>query len=87
MLEPARPDHDHPPICVIAQQYSSAAFVSLRFHPRREKFGAGSNMSSLHFHTSFNTAYLEKAPSRREPLPVFTVREAVSKMTWLRVED
>jgi hypothetical protein len=27
--------------CVIAQQYSSTTFVSLRFHSRMEKFGAG----------------------------------------------
>jgi len=26
--------------CVIAQQYSSAYFVSLRFHTRKEKFSA-----------------------------------------------
>jgi hypothetical protein len=28
------------PPCVIAQQYSSATFVSLRFHSRYQKFGA-----------------------------------------------
>jgi hypothetical protein len=38
-LEPDRL-HDHPDACVIAQQYSSATFVSLRFHSRKEKFGA-----------------------------------------------
>jgi hypothetical protein len=27
-------------VCVIAQQYSSATFVSLRFRFRKEKFGA-----------------------------------------------
>jgi hypothetical protein len=34
------PQHDRPAACVIAQQYSSATFVSLRSHPRREKFGS-----------------------------------------------
>jgi hypothetical protein len=29
-----------PPPGVIAQQYSSATFLSLRYHPRKEKFGA-----------------------------------------------
>jgi hypothetical protein len=38
-LEPDRLQHDRPAACVIAQQYSSATFVSLRFHSRREKFG------------------------------------------------
>jgi hypothetical protein len=31
---------DHPAVCVIAQQYSSSTFVSLRFHSRKEMFGA-----------------------------------------------
>jgi hypothetical protein len=34
------PQHDHPALNVIAQQYSSATFVSLRFHSRKTKFGA-----------------------------------------------
>jgi len=38
-MEPDRPLRDRPVTCVIAQQYSSAIFVSLRFHCRREKFG------------------------------------------------
>jgi hypothetical protein len=29
-----------PTACVIAQQYSSGTFVSLRFHSSQEKFGA-----------------------------------------------
>jgi len=29
----------HPAACVIAQQCSSATFVSLRFHSNKEKFG------------------------------------------------
>jgi hypothetical protein len=39
MLEPDRPQHNRPTACVIAQQYSSATFVSSRFDCRREKFG------------------------------------------------
>jgi len=38
-LEPDRPQHYHPAACVIAQQYSSATFVSLHFHSSKEKFG------------------------------------------------
>jgi hypothetical protein len=34
-----RPQCDRPATCVIAQQYTSATFVSLRSHPHREKFG------------------------------------------------
>jgi hypothetical protein len=32
--EPDRPQHDCPSVCVIAQQYSSANFVSFRFRSR-----------------------------------------------------
>jgi hypothetical protein len=39
-LESDRSRHDCPIACVIAQQYSSATFVSLRIHSRKEKFGA-----------------------------------------------
>jgi len=35
---PDRPQYDRPAACVIAQQYSSATFVSLRFHYRKKKF-------------------------------------------------
>jgi hypothetical protein len=35
-----RPLHDRLTAYVIAQQYSSANFVSLRSHSRREKFGS-----------------------------------------------
>jgi hypothetical protein len=31
---------DRPAACVVAQQYSSAAFFSLRIHFRKETFGA-----------------------------------------------
>jgi hypothetical protein len=36
---PDRP-HDRPGSCVIGQQYSSAAFISLRLHYRKENSGA-----------------------------------------------
>jgi hypothetical protein len=36
-LEPDRPQHDRRAACVIAQQYSSPIFVSLRFHSRKKK--------------------------------------------------
>ena len=39
-MEPDRPQRDHLAACVIAQQYSPATFVSLRFHFRKEKYGA-----------------------------------------------
>jgi hypothetical protein len=35
--EPDRPQHDRPATCVIAQQYSSTTFVSLRFYSRKKK--------------------------------------------------
>jgi hypothetical protein len=38
-MKPDRPQHDRPATFVIAQQYSSATFVSMRFHSRKEKFG------------------------------------------------
>ena len=38
-LEPDRPRYDQPAACVIAQQYSSASFFSLRFQTRKESFG------------------------------------------------
>jgi hypothetical protein len=34
------PQHDCPAACVIAQQYSSAIFASLRFLSLKEKFSA-----------------------------------------------
>jgi hypothetical protein len=36
-LEPDRPHHDGPAAFVIAQQYSSADFFSLRFHSSKVK--------------------------------------------------
>ena len=38
-MEPDRLQYDRAAACVIAQQYSSATFVSLRFDSRRGKFG------------------------------------------------
>jgi len=35
-LEPDRPQHDRPAACVIAQQHSSATFVSLSIHPAKK---------------------------------------------------
>jgi hypothetical protein len=37
--EPDRPQHVSPTACVIAQQQSSATFVSLCFVPTKRKFG------------------------------------------------
>jgi hypothetical protein len=39
VLKPDRPQDDRLAACVIAQQYSSATFVSLCFHYRKGKFG------------------------------------------------
>ena len=39
-VEPDRSQRDRPAACVIAQQYSSAKFVSLLSHSRNEKIGA-----------------------------------------------
>jgi hypothetical protein len=39
-LERDRPQRDRPVVWVIAQQYSSAAFVSLRLHSLKKKLGA-----------------------------------------------
>jgi hypothetical protein len=39
-MGPDRRQHDRPAVFVIAQQYSSATFVSLRFQFHNEKFDA-----------------------------------------------
>jgi hypothetical protein len=36
MLKPDRPQHGHAAVCVIAQECSSATFVSLRFYLHEE---------------------------------------------------
>jgi hypothetical protein len=38
-VEPNRPQWNRPAACAIAQQYSSANFVLLLSHSRKEKFG------------------------------------------------
>jgi hypothetical protein len=43
-LKPDLPQHDRTAICVIAQQYSSATFIPLRFHFHKESFGAFKNI-------------------------------------------
>jgi hypothetical protein len=43
-LAPDRPQHDSPTACVIAQQYSSATFVSLLSHSHQKIFGVLSKM-------------------------------------------
>jgi uncharacterized membrane protein len=48
-LELERRQRNRPTAYVIAQQHSSATFVSLRFHYRKEKFDA----LSKHFDVSF----------------------------------
>jgi hypothetical protein len=45
-----------PVACVIAQQYSSTSFVSLRFHYHKEKFGALLKMVLLRFSSSLKSA-------------------------------
>ena len=39
-MNPDRPQHDRPAACVIAQQYSPATLVSLRFYFHKEEFDA-----------------------------------------------
>jgi hypothetical protein len=39
-MEPDGPQHDHAAVCAVAQECSSATFVSLRFRFRKEKFSA-----------------------------------------------
>jgi hypothetical protein len=39
-MQPDRPQRGSPASCVIAQQYYSATFVSLRLLFRKKKFGA-----------------------------------------------
>jgi hypothetical protein len=40
-METDRPQQDRPAACVIAQQYSSAAFFSQQFHSRQQMVGVG----------------------------------------------
>ena len=47
--EPDRPHYDSPAACVIAQDYSSATFLSFRFNFRKEKLGGRFKIVTLHF--------------------------------------
>jgi hypothetical protein len=49
--ESDRLHHESPVTCVIAQQHSSATFVSFRFHFRKENFGA---FQKCHYFNYFN---------------------------------
>ena len=53
-LEPNRPRHDRTAACVIAQQYSSATSVSLRFHYRKKKYDTRWKIRSFRFYFFFN---------------------------------
>jgi hypothetical protein len=46
-MEPDRPQLDSPAACVIAQQDSTATFVSMRSHSRKEMFGKGFKLTSF----------------------------------------
>jgi hypothetical protein len=52
-LEPDRLQRDRPATCVIAQQYFSAIFFSLRCHSRKEEFGTPFKASLFSFFFSF----------------------------------
>jgi len=53
-VETDRPQHDRYAVRVIAQQYSSAIFVSWHFHYRKEKLGVRSK-KSYYFNTILYT--------------------------------
>jgi hypothetical protein len=46
-MEPDQPQHGRPAACFIAQQDSSATFVSPRSHSRKEKFGKAFKLTSF----------------------------------------
>ena len=46
-LEPDRPQHEHPAVCVIAQQYSSATFVSVCLYSRQKQIRRWSKICLL----------------------------------------
>jgi hypothetical protein len=54
--EPDRAQHDRPTARGIAQQYSSATFVSLRFNSRKDKSGARSKNVMISILYSFKIA-------------------------------
>jgi hypothetical protein len=49
------PQHDHPAACVIAQQYSSTAFVSLLFDSRRKNSARFSKKLYIYIFFKFRT--------------------------------
>jgi hypothetical protein len=53
-LEPDRPQHDRPDNCVIAQQYSSSIFFSLRFHSSKGKQMLARDSKMFYFHFFLN---------------------------------
>ena len=57
-LEPDRPQHDGAAACVISQQYSSADFVSLRFHSSKGKSDAP--FKKFHYFIYFTISKLGK---------------------------
>ena len=50
-MGPDRPQHDLPVACVIAQQYSSSTFVSLRLDPHQKRSAAlfKNTIASIYF--------------------------------------
>jgi hypothetical protein len=57
-MERHRPQHGRPAACVPAQQYSSANFVTLRFHTRKEIFGASLKNITISIFFYFFQKYL-----------------------------
>jgi len=60
--EPDQPQYDRPTDCFIAEQYSSATLVSLRFHVHMTKFGVGFQ-KLFHFLTYLLTYCMVQSPS------------------------
>ena len=68
-MEPDRPQQDLSATYVIAQQYSSATFVSLRFSVSQGKIrSAFERCYYLNFFTSLKVRKFEIALSRRVPV-------------------
>ena len=62
IMQNDQPQHDRTTVSVIAQQYSSGNFVSLRFHSRKEKIRSSFLKKSL-FHLFlifFNSAVMSE---------------------------
>jgi hypothetical protein len=59
-----QPQHDCPAACVIAQHYSSATFISLRRHSRKENFVTRfKNVISIMFLSLFKNFVSLKLPN------------------------